>query len=65
VEPIGWDEYEPDDPREWDQCPFCRRGLEHSVGQHVHEVKEECERDLRREEALYRYARLVYETDRL
>ena len=62
---MSWDDYELDDPREWEECPFCRHGLEHSVGQHVEGVKEARERDLGRERALYRNARLVYETDRL
>lgn len=58
---MDWEEYEPKDAREFDQCYFCRAGKEHTVKQHTQEVKRAQKEELKRENALYRTARKQYD----
>ena len=63
--PTDRDEYEPADAGEFDRCPACSRGLDHWVEEHVRLADEATTAQGQRDEALYRHAALVYETDRL
>lgn len=62
---LDWDEYEPASAEEFDLCPACCTAADHSVAQHISLVDEARAAQSRRDEALHRHARLVYETDRL
>lgn len=59
--PLTWDEIKGG----FEECYHCRAAQEHTPEQHVESTNLARARESRRQESLARYARLVYETDRL
>ena len=51
-----WDEYAPEDSREFDLCAACARGCAHSVAEHLELVAEARKAEYRRALALERLA---------
>ena len=49
--------------REFDQCSFCAQSIEHTVAEHRSDVTEARKRECRREDGLYRQAKVCYDTE--
>lgn len=60
---LQWNEYVPEDSREFDLCPCCRSGKPHTVALHKRLVRRAKLSGSKRADALLREARVVYDND--